>query len=58
MLIRFFDVHPVSIPCTPLVHGLLGALEWLGRLGLLEVAGGLVRSLEGSWNRRLPARPP
>ena len=27
-------VHPVSIPCTPLVHSLLGALGWLGKLGV------------------------
>jgi len=27
-------VHPLSIPCTPLVHGLRVAMAWLGGLGM------------------------
>ena len=32
-------VHPVSIPCTPVVHGLLAALGWLGMLRMAQRRG-------------------
>jgi hypothetical protein len=32
-------VHPVSIPCTPVVHGLLAALKWLGMLEMTQRRG-------------------
>ncbi|HOC55312.1 MAG TPA: hypothetical protein PKI20_06810 [Verrucomicrobiota bacterium] len=36
---RLKRVHPVSIPCTPVVHGLLAALRRLGGLWRIGTAG-------------------